>query len=55
MNWKCPYCFREHESADNVKIVYCSGCLNEMKKFPNHYQKKVEVKGDGYRSESEAD
>ena len=40
--WRCKRCFREHESKDNVKIVFCSSCLIKMQRFP--YAKKMEVK-----------
>ena len=43
--WKCPYCFREHESNDNVKIVFCSECLFEMKQFP-YPKKRIEVENE---------
>ena len=36
---KCPNCFREHESGDDIKIVFCSECLYEMNKYP--YPNKI--------------
>ncbi len=43
-NWKCPNCYREHESKDNIKYVFCSVCLIEMKPSPYLFERLVEVK-----------
>lgn len=53
-SWKCPECAWIKDTEDNIKIVFCSCCLTEMKPYPLKSDFIVEVKY-GDRSESEED
>ena len=44
--WKCPECFGEHESEDNVVMSICPACIVEMKPFPHKKEFKLEVEND---------
>ena len=53
--WKCPSCAGERDTENNIIIATCPCCQIAMDKNPHIQKKEVEVKGDGYRSESETD
>jgi len=41
-NFKCPFCAREKQTADNIIMVVCAACQKEMKPFPFKYEREVE-------------
>ena len=43
--WKCPECYRERETKDNIVMVVCGVCQIEMKKAPYKFERRVEVNG----------